>query len=209
MLPSLVDALEAGDDRDRASRRARRGAARVDRADARPAEGACRSRCAPGARGTTSAGTPRSWSAIARSAAVTCSPVATSTSLSRSVGVGRHLSREREQPVGLARHRGDHHHQAVPLSAIRAPRAWRPRGCARRRRPRCRRTSGRSVPRMRSLHPNGETGIAFVPHRESLRLARLPPRGESSADLPLRPRCRSPASMPPSACRACGTTQSP
>jgi hypothetical protein len=68
--------------------------------------------------------TPASCRASAVSAAVTCSPVATSASLSRSSGVRAGGLRERQQAVRLARHRRDDDDDVVP-AAPRAPDAAR------------------------------------------------------------------------------------
>ena len=58
---------------------------------------------------------PISVSAIASSPIVTCSPVAATTSSSRSLGKSEIWLRQPEQPVRLAGHRGDDHDDVVPL----------------------------------------------------------------------------------------------
>ena len=68
--------------------------------------------CAPV---SETAGTPIAWSAIAVSAIVVCSPVASSTSISRSGGASMICLGELDQTVGHAAHRGDDDHDLIAL----------------------------------------------------------------------------------------------
>ena len=64
-----------------------------------------------------------------------------------------HLAGQAEQLVGLLAHRADDDDDVVAAALGARRRGRRPRGCARGRRPRCRRTSGRRAPRRATLPP--------------------------------------------------------
>ena len=118
----LVDALETGDDGDLPARSASWMASRVDVLDARAARTRCRSGSAPGARAASAPCRPRpGWPAPSRPT-VTCSPVAATTSISRSSGRRVISLREAEQAVRLARHRRHHDDDVVPLLCVARPR---------------------------------------------------------------------------------------
>jgi hypothetical protein len=120
----LVDALEAGDDRDRVLSSDRRQAVDVDRGVMRAVRRRCRSRSGPDAEETIAPARPCAASASAVSAAVTCSPVATSASLSRSSGIGGRPWRGRRSRFGLAGHRARPRRR--PRWPAAADRAMRP-----------------------------------------------------------------------------------
>ena len=75
--------------------------------------------CAPV---SETAGTPIACSAIAVSAMVVCSPVASSMSISRSGGVGVIFLGQRDEAVGHAAHRGDDDDDLIAAGAARRPR---------------------------------------------------------------------------------------
>ena len=85
--------------------------------------------------------TPISCSAMARSPAVTCSPDGDDRVVFARVVQDRGVAAERDELVGLPRHGGDDDRDLVAGVDLALARGGRRCGCARDRRPTCRRTS--------------------------------------------------------------------
>ena len=143
MLSSLVDALEAGDDRDRASSTRRAGGRHRSSGCGR---GRRRRRCRCGLwwprNDRAGSRDPEARSRVARGHLLAGRDQHVGLAVGREA---RDVTSEIEQAIGLAR---PSRTPPPPNGGRRryARRAWRRRGFARPCRPKCRRTSGRSAP---------------------------------------------------------------